>query len=84
MTTMSKLTTKIINLRALSKAAGVSEHKVYRRRYVSESQPLCLVDRTKLVNELIKESVRISKELAFRVTVAHQESPSPRQKKELA
>jgi hypothetical protein len=79
-----KLSTKIINLRALSKAAGVSEHKVYRRRYVSESQPLSLVDRTKLVNELIKESVRLSKELGFKVSFAHQESPSPRLKKELA
>lgn len=81
---MSKLNTKIINLRALSKEAGVSEHKVYRRRYVEESQPLSLVDRTKLVNELIKESVRLSKELGFKVSFAHQESPSPRQKREQA
>ena len=77
-----KLSTKINNLRALSKAAGVSEHKVYRRRYVDESQPLGLVDRTKLVNELIKESVRLSKELGFKVSFAHQENPVPRQKKE--
>lgn len=79
---MSKLNTKIINLRALSKEAGVSEHKVYRRRYVDDSQPLSLVDRTKLVNELIKESVRLSKELGFKVTVSQQENPRP--KKELA
>jgi hypothetical protein len=78
---MSKFKTKIINIKALSHAAGVSIHKMYRRRYVPDAEPMELTDRTKLVNELIKESIRLSKELGFVITVTHSGSPKANRKK---
>lgn len=67
--------TKMINLRVLAQQAGVSEHKLYRRKYVPDVKPLTLNDRTKLVNALIEETVRQCKELGFTVTFDHQENP---------
>lgn len=67
--------TKMINLRVLAQEAGVSEHKLYRRKYVPDVKPLTLADRTKLVNALIKETIKQCKELGFTVTLDHQENP---------
>jgi len=77
-----KFKTKIVNLRALATEAGISEHKVYRRKYVADSKPLSLNDRTKLVNALTKETVKLSKELGFAINLSIQENLSPRQRQE--
>lgn len=66
--------TKVINLRELSQLAGVSEHKVYRRKYIKDSKPLELKDRTKLVNALAKETIQLAKDLGFTITLGLEES----------
>jgi hypothetical protein len=60
--------TKMINVRELCRVGGVSIFKIYNRRHVKTLKPIDLVDRTKLLNALIKEVTKFSKELGFQIS----------------
>lgn len=68
-----KFKTKVINLKALAEVSGVSMHKIYNRRHVKIEKPLSLNERTKLVNVLAEDIVRMSKELGFKLTTSIEE-----------
>ena len=74
MTTKFNGKNKIINMRALAGKSDVSIHKIYNRRHNKVKKQMALVEKTKLLNTLITEVTRFSKDLGFLVDITLQEN----------